>query len=424
MGKRFKEFVVATRSFFAVRFIASFLIAFVYILIAAGIQGLFVGLLGENTFNYIVGGLLSLFLGVLFCRYIGALCFMFVKGWHVASLPYVDNILELDLSAFDVGLTAFKKNLVSFGAVYTVRSLLTGVIESASKKLDRLLEGLPFAAAFTNVSKNGIVQYVAKDVLHYMFDATVFYIVKHPTKSVGDIPSTAFTAVRRYLCCLPSMMLSSVTAYILFRLLPNILRLVLIVLIFITQGFVAGILISVLLYPVFYILDNALFDPLTMLMFLSVFSEKCEDKEEGEGLQAIVNGILDGIDTEEGQDEQQAQTEEEAKPVKETSPEVKENVESQDEEPEAFPTPKSGGQQGVSQSQLQALAAMSSTMEASLEDLEMEDEEFGSNEILPEFFEESEPQSPRQTGAGLGALLNRSADGLDEDPLAGQYDDE
>ena len=58
MGPHFRRNVKVSSGFFLVRFIVSILVGLAYILVAAGIQYAVVGVLGESTFNYIVGGLL------------------------------------------------------------------------------------------------------------------------------------------------------------------------------------------------------------------------------------------------------------------------------------------------------------------------------------------------------------------------------
>ena len=63
MGAAFKRNMHVTAGFFALRFAVCIGVALAYLLVAAAIQYAFVSLLGESTFNYIVGGLLSLVLG-------------------------------------------------------------------------------------------------------------------------------------------------------------------------------------------------------------------------------------------------------------------------------------------------------------------------------------------------------------------------
>lgn len=294
LNQRFRRNVRVTGSFFLLRFIVALLVGVLYIVIAAFIQDIFVRILGESSFNYIVGGLLSLFLGVIFCYYVGALFFMFIKGWHVAALAYVPKIVKSGAPAFNVGVKAFNRNLVSFGAVYGVRALLNSVLRKFKDKLWELSEDIPYANLFKRFADNPIVEYIASDVLHYAFDATVFYLVRHSPKDLDEVPATVLTAVKKYLYCIPSILLSSVQSYIFFRFIPKLLKWCLIVWVLFTQGLVAGILITVLMVPAFYILDNAFFDPLTMIVFISAYAKVC-DKEVDEGSPIIhaVNAIID-----------------------------------------------------------------------------------------------------------------------------------
>lgn len=295
MGSHFRRNVMTTSGFFVLRFIVAIMVAFAYILVAAGIQYAVVGVLGESTFNYIVGGLLSLFLGAILCDRGGALIFMFVRGWHVSALAYANKIRRSHAPAVTVGMKAFAKNIVGFGAVYGVRAIAKNLLADFKDKLWELLKDVPLAQNLQQVAENPVVEHLASDVLNYGFDATIFYLIKNPPKDVNDIPSTVLEGLKKYLYCLPSIMLTSISSYILFRFLPKLCKWLLIIWMFFTQGFCAGILITVLMWPIFYILDNAFFSPLTMVMFISCFSKKCEEgiDEESPAVQ-FVNSILDG----------------------------------------------------------------------------------------------------------------------------------
>ena len=295
MNNLFARNVRVTFGFFLIRLFASVFVGIIYIFLAGVIQYWFVMLLGESTFNYIVGGLLSLFLGVIICNFIGTLAFMFVKGWHVASLAYVPRIIKSGASAVDVGIRAFKKNFLSFGAVYGVRQLVFGTLKDFKTSLWEITDDIPYASTFRKFANNPIVEYIAGDVLHYAFDAAIFYLVRHPASELSEVPNTILTAAKKYLYCIPSILVTSVQTYVLFRFLPKLLKLLSIVFVFLTQGFVAGIFLTVLMHPLFYCLDNALFDPLTMVAFLSVYSKECEKAvDEESSIVRAVTAILDG----------------------------------------------------------------------------------------------------------------------------------
>lgn len=306
MGKTFWKYVETTKVFFFVRFLATIVVALIYIILAAFIQYYFVKFFGENTFNYIIGGMLSLFIGILFCHYIGSLFFMFVKGWHVAALAYTNKIRKAGVSAFDVGVKAFNKNIVSFGAVYGLRTLLNNILTSFKTRLWDITSDIPYFTLLRRAANNPIVEYLAGDVLHYAFDATIFYIVKKSPDSLSDIPELGLEAVKKYLYAIPAILVSSVQSFMIFRFVPKVIKWLVIFYIFLHNGFLAGILISVLMYPIFYILDNALFDPLTMIVFISAYAKKCkEEVDESNPIVVAVNQILEGDEPrgEEGEEE-------------------------------------------------------------------------------------------------------------------------
>lgn len=283
-----------TAVFMAVRFAVTVLVCFLYLVIAAWIQWAFVSLMGESTFNYIAGGVVSLVVGVAFCYYAGALVLMFVKGWHVSALAYAKKIEYSGAFPLGVGMRAFRRNLISFGAVYGTRMLLKSVLSGFQDKLWTLSEDIPYGNKLKNIAQNPIVEHLANDILHYGFDAAIFYLVREKPEDLGDVPATVLEAVKRYLYCLPSSMLSSISTFVLFRVIPKVLKTLLILYIFLTQGFIAGIFITVLMFPLFYILDNAVFDPLTMTVFLSAYAAKCdEDPDKDSVIYKAVNAVLE-----------------------------------------------------------------------------------------------------------------------------------
>lgn len=293
MENTFKKFIKLSYPFIVIRFLVSLAVSVFYILIGAFIQYQFISLLGESTFNYIVGGLLSLFLGVMFCRSIGAIIFMFVKAWHISALAYADKIISNELSPVDVGSRAFSKNLISFGTVYILRGVINNILFNAKERIWELFDNHPLGQVCKRASSNPMISYIGKDILYFGFDATVFYIVKERLNNADEILTVSVTAVKKYLCCLPAIMLTSLKIFILLRILPQVLKIIIVLVILFTQGFVAGILITVLMYPISYILENTLFDPIIMSMFLAEYSEKCyEELDEHDPIMEIVNSIL------------------------------------------------------------------------------------------------------------------------------------
>ena len=364
MGSAFRRNVVTTSGFFALRFAITLVVAIAYILVAAMIQYAFVGILGESTFNYIVGGLLSLFLGVLVCNFLGSLLFMFVRGWHVAALAYANKIRKAHAPAITVGMKAFAKNIVGFGAVYGVRTIAKNLLADFKDSLWELLKDVPFAQNLQQVAENPIVEKMAGDVLNYGFDATIFYLIKHPPEDINDVPSTVIEGLKRYLCCLPSIMFTSISSYLLFGVVPQVLKILLIVFVFLTQGFIAGVLITVLMWPLFYILENAFFRPLTMIMFISCFSEKCDEEIDPESetakfVEAVLDGVNIGTTADDLDDGEEATPGPEAEQQQSTLPDGDVIIDAQPdmsdlEGPEAAPvmqatTPPSGVTSGVSQ---------------------------------------------------------------------------
>lgn len=289
-----------TSGFFLLRFLVSIGVAIVYILVAAGIQYAFVGLMGESTFNYIVGGLLSLLLGVIVCNFGGAVVFMFVRGWHVAALAYAKKIYKSGASSITVGMKVFAKNIVGFGAVYGVRTIVRNVVSSFTDTLWDLLEDVPFVSNLKSISENPVVEHMAKAVLDYGFDATIFYLIKHKPEDMSEVPNTVIEGLKRYLCCLPSIMVTAVGTYVVFEVLPAIVKVLVIFGVFMTQGICAGILITVLVWPLFYILENTFFKPLTMMMFMTCFAAVCDKEVDSDSKVAqMVDSIINGEDGQE-----------------------------------------------------------------------------------------------------------------------------
>lgn len=437
MNKYFMRNVRVTSVFFLFRFVVALAISVLYIFVAAAIQYYVVKLLGESTFNYIVGGLLSLFLGVIVCNFVGTIVFMFIKGWHVAALAYVPKIIKTGAPAFAVGMRAFAKNLVSFGAVYGVRALLKNTVANFKDKLWDIADDIPYVDLLRRFAEHPIVEHLAFDILHYGFDAAIYYLVRFPAKEVDELPETLFTAIKKYLYCIPAILISSVQTYICFRFIPKLIKWVLILWVLLSQGPVAGILITVLMLPIFYILDNALFDPLTMIVFISVYAKRCDKPiDENDPVVQVVNSIIDGTedigttseDFEDVEEEQPKPKKKSGKTAQQSPPpDTGLPPEPTDEElfGEVAEPPVSAGLSSSALGSLADLAAHMDSgdvsrrpMDADIESLPLQDEEEaeGAPPTVPDFTQE------QQAPIGLAELF-RSVNGgdLDADPLAGLY---
>lgn len=340
VGQAFRRNLHVTSSFFLLRFAVSVGVAVAYILVAAAIQYAFVVLMGESTFNYIAGGLLSLILGVGFCAIVGSLVFMFVRGWHVAALAYAKKIQRSGAPAVTVGMRVFAKNLVSFGAVYGVRTIVRSMVSSCKDALWDLLEDVPIVSNLKAFADNPIIERMASAILDYGFDATVFYLIKNKPEELGDVPSTVMEGLKRYLCCLPSIMLTAVGTYFAFEVIPSILKVLIIFGVFMTQGVMAGILITVLMWPIFYIIENTFFKPMTMMMFMTCFAAKCDEEIDPESHTAkVVDAILNGVsgDGEGDAEAEQQEDVEEPEPERPVKPKRARKVAPVEPEPPAPP---------------------------------------------------------------------------------------
>lgn len=330
MGAAFKRNMHVTAGFFALRFAVCIGVALAYLLVAAAIQYAFVSLLGESTFNYIVGGLLSLMLGILVCSFGGSFIFMFIRGWHVAALAYAKKIYKSGVPAISVGMTVFSKNLVSFGAVYGVRLLVKNLMSRFQDSLWDLLEDVPLLCNLQSFAESPIVEHMSRAVLDYGFDAAVYYLVRFKPESVEEIPDTIMSGLKKYLCSLPSIMATAIGTYFGFEVLPQVLKVLVILGVLFTQGVCAGILITVLLWPIFYILENAFFRPFTMMMFLTCFAAQCDKELDQESsIYKLVASILDG-----DEDEPEDASEDKPEPKRKKAPKEEPAGEAEPEEEE------------------------------------------------------------------------------------------
>lgn len=425
MIKQIKLNLRATKVFFFVRFVFSLLIGFVYIFIAANVQYLFVSILGESTFNYIMGGILSLMAGVAICGLLSRLVFMFVRGWHMAALAYAPKIIKKHLSPLDAGMTVFKKHFSSFAIVYGASVAMRKAADCASDNLWDLLEDVPFLNSLRRFADNPIVSKVAKDILDTAFDAAVFYAVKYTKPGVVDDVQVIGTALKKYLFALPQIVIASLTSFLLFYVLPKVAAFMLILYMFMHEGFVAGILICVLLYPVFFIVRNSLFNPLETIILISGFAKYCKEETEESAAEnesvygSIVNSILEELGLDLGGD---SDDEEE---TDDDSAENDDDTDAPEEEPEAElvktkvrPTPKSrSGKPPVRKREEQKVAVEQDDASGELElavEPTFEEESSDSFEIVQGDKKEQQPSTvdevlkrqPAQSGgSNLASLL-------------------
>lgn len=290
--KQLQECIKATWIFFIVRAVASLLVGFIYIVFAAFVQYVFVALLGETTFNYIIGGALSLYLSAVLCSYIGRILFMFIRGWHMAAIAYASEINSRNLPALDVGMAVFKKHFSSFAVVYGASVLIKKFASKGVEEIWALLADVPYVCSFARLAKFPIVIHLGKDLLYTAFDALVYYVVRYTKPGLSDDLSVFSKALRRYLYSLPALLLSSLSLYFLCSLLPLILYAFTFFALFWFNGIVAGILLNVLVYPVYYIVRHSIFEPLETICFMSCFARQCETDLPAEG-NNIINRIFE-----------------------------------------------------------------------------------------------------------------------------------
>ena len=284
----------ATKIFFFVRFVASLVVVLCYILVAAAIQHLFVSWFGENTFNYIVGGSLSLLVGASVCIILGKLVFMFVSGWHIATFALYKQIQERNMPMMDTGIAVFKRNFTSFAAVYTVEHFVTKFSKEGAERLWELLKDVPYLGSLSRFVNNPIVCKVSSDILSTSFDAMIYYLIRFSRPGISDDLQQIPKALKKYVFSLPSILVTSLSVYLLFYVLPRVLKWIIFIYILFHGGIVAGILQLTLLYPVFFLLRVVVFDPVERMALLTCFATKCTDEvDENSGASQLVNSILE-----------------------------------------------------------------------------------------------------------------------------------
>lgn len=294
MIKNLIEGLWATKVFFFVRFVAALVVTLCYILVAAAIQNLFVSLFGETTFNYIVGGLLSLLGGASVCIVLGKLVFMFVSGWHIATFALYKQIQERNLPMMDAGIAVFRRNFTSFAAVYAIEHFVSKFSKEGAERLWELLKDVPYLGSLSRFANNPIVCRVSSDILSTSFDAMIFYLIKYSKPGISDDLSAIPKALKKYIFALPSILITSLSIYLLFYILPRILQWILFIYVLFHSGIVAGILQVTLLYPVLFLLRVVVFDPVERMALLTCFSDKCGDEvDENSVASQLVDSILE-----------------------------------------------------------------------------------------------------------------------------------
>lgn len=329
MSDDFKKMLQVSKPYFFLRLAVSLFIVSLYLLVASMVQYGFIYLLEESTFNYLVGGLCSLILSVCVVYWVDKVLMMFIHALHMSALSYTDSIIKHNLSAYDVGMRAFKSNFLTFGAVYAVRTFTYHTLSTLTKKFWELFGDNKIAQYLSSKTQHPVVQYISKDLLHYSFDCIIFYIVGSKEEK-EDVMTTALMGLKKYLYCLSSMVLSSIQTYILFKFLPVLCALILLFIMLFTEGLVTAVLFSVLLFPIFYLLNNIFFDSLIMLVFLSKYKTSCETENYPEDIVSKVEGMLSEESLDTSTVEQEAPIAESKEEVKEEKP-IVEATQKQDE---------------------------------------------------------------------------------------------
>ena len=289
------ELLWATKVFIFVRAVLAMIIAVLYLIVAAAIQYWFVSIFGESTFNYIVGGIFSLGAGIAICGSIGKFLFMFVRGWHVGAIVYSKQILERNLPALEVGMAVFKKHLTSFAAVYGISMILSKFTKGAVGKLWELMDDVPFVSSLKKVAEWPLVRRLGEDILNTSFDCIIYYLAKYSKSGIRDDFSKIPEILKTYLYALPGVAGTSIAWFFLSWVAPKFLRVFLCIYVF-KGGIVSGILLNVLLFPLFYVIANVLFEPIRTVLFLSAFAARCkEDPAEDCPYMTIVEGIMEAL---------------------------------------------------------------------------------------------------------------------------------
>ena len=297
MWSEFVKNVNTTKVFFFVRFAVSMVIACIYILVAAAIQDFYVGWFGKTKFNYISGGMISLVLGAMGCIYLGRFAFLLVRGWHMGALAHVNIIRKKNLSCIDAGTTVFRKHFTSYGAIYGSSIVINKFLKAGVDHVWDLLRDVPYLSTLERFADFPVVSRVANDIMDTAYDAILFYVVKYTKPGLFDDFKDIPVALRKYLYALPSIMLSSVSAYLLLYFVPKTLVFFFVIYFFMTEGLVAGTLILTWIFPLSYIINCSLLEPLKTVLLVSCFSKQCteEPKESNTLVESIISEILEQL---------------------------------------------------------------------------------------------------------------------------------
>lgn len=295
MLKQIKANLIATKIFFVVRFVTSFLVGVVYFLLTAGIQYLFVSIMGKSTFNYIVGGVLALIIGAVVCTQLGRVLFWFVRGWHISALAYAGQINKKKLPALDIGIAAFGRHFTSFASVYGFGILVSNFVKPATSSVWDIIEDVPIIGGFAKYKDKAIVRHVSSDILDTAFDALIYYLVRYTSPGVGDDVKQIAKAMYKYLRALPQILVASIASFISLYFVPKTIAVIVVLFCFASGGIVSGVTILILLFPMFYILHHTIFEPLESVILLSAFSAYCrtvDEESDDDSFREKVNSIL------------------------------------------------------------------------------------------------------------------------------------
>lgn len=281
-----KDGIKATWPFIIVRLLTVLVVCAIYLFVAAQLQYWGVKLLGESTFNYIITGLLSLFVGVALCSFLGKWLLLLVNGWHIAALPYARSIIRGDVGAVEVGFYSFKEHFMSFGLIMGLNIVVSKLSGVLGAQIQESLRGNSIGNALIKLSKFPIFEKSVDNIVSAAYDCVVYYLVKYTEPGVADDPQGVAQGLKAYVFCLPKMIAASIGVYFCTETLPRIAGIIFTVFCVLEQGIVASIFIWVLVYPIWYLLYVTVLHPLYVAVVLGIYADKCKDIEEESGEQS------------------------------------------------------------------------------------------------------------------------------------------
>lgn len=276
MRKAFK----ATWSFILLRFATVSLLSLIYIFVAAQIQYWFVLILGESTFNYIISGMLSLFVGVALCAFAGKYVMLLVNGWHIAALPYANKILDGEVSAISVGFYAFKAHFTSFGIITALSLAITEIGKRLGKELSVTLKEYQIGEFLLKISTFPLFENTVRDIISSAYDCCVYYLVRYTKPGIRDDAQGILDGLKAYVFCLPKIITASLSIFIATNVMPKFVAMAVIVYLIINEGIVGAIFLAVIIYPLWFLLNTVVFRPIYVMAVLGVYSDKCSSIEE------------------------------------------------------------------------------------------------------------------------------------------------